>query len=102
MIDPIFPADYPSFSDKGVPPCATVDPEAYFPDVQRKDLDTGRAQYTGSSAEVKLAKKLCLDCPYISDCLEFALKNNELYGIWGGLTYQERRVVKQKRRLKAL
>ena len=101
-MDAIFPADYPLFNDKGTPLCATVDPEAFFPDVQRKDRDTGRPQYTGSSAEVKLAKKMCVSCPYIEECLEFALNNNELYGIWGGLTYQERRMLKRRRQPKAV
>jgi WhiB family redox-sensing transcriptional regulator len=37
------------------------------------------------------AKRICLDCPVLDDCLEFALRVREPHGIWGGLTEAERR-----------
>ena len=36
------------------------------------------------------AKSYCIKCPVRLDCLEHALKNDEV-GIWGGLTTTERR-----------
>ena len=35
-----------------------------------------------------IAKKVCNVCPVWSDCLSFGKK--EIYGVWGGLTPQER------------
>jgi WhiB family redox-sensing transcriptional regulator len=37
------------------------------------------------------AKRICLDCTVLDDCLEFALRVREPHGIWGGLTEAERR-----------
>jgi WhiB family redox-sensing transcriptional regulator len=37
------------------------------------------------------AKRICLDCPVLDECLEFALRVREPHGIWGGLTEAERR-----------
>ena len=39
-----------------------------------------------------------VECPVRLQCLEYALKNNELYGVWGGLTGNQR---KRLRKLKA-
>jgi WhiB family transcriptional regulator, redox-sensing transcriptional regulator len=37
------------------------------------------------------AKKVCATCPVIEDCLYYALEHSEIWGIWGGMTYKERR-----------
>jgi WhiB family transcriptional regulator, redox-sensing transcriptional regulator len=37
------------------------------------------------------AKAVCRTCPVRRECLDFALKIREPYGIWGGLTEVERR-----------
>lgn len=42
----------------------------------------------GSSAE---AKRVCSQCPTRAACLEWALLNDERYGVWGGLSERERR-----------
>jgi WhiB family transcriptional regulator, redox-sensing transcriptional regulator len=36
------------------------------------------------------AKAICSNCPVKKDCLEAALKAREPYGIWGGLSADER------------
>ena len=38
----------------------------------------------------RAAKDICEGCPVKDECLEFALRNKIEYGIWGGLTPQER------------
>lgn len=55
--------------------CATVDPEEWFPE-------------KGVSAHQ--AKKICVTCPVIDECLQFALDNDET-GIWGGTSHRQRR-----------
>lgn len=70
------------FADSGPLPwqehalCAFVDPEVFFP------------EKGGSSRE---AKRICAECSVQRECLEYALENDERFGIWGGLSERERR-----------
>jgi WhiB family redox-sensing transcriptional regulator len=59
--------------------CAKADPEEFFPDKG------------GSTRE---ARRVCRSCPVAAECLEFALANNERFGVWGGLSERERRRIK--------
>ena len=61
--------------------CAQTDPEAFFP------------EKGGSTRE---AKKVCSSCDVRSECLEYALANDERFGIWGGLSERERRRLKKR------
>jgi WhiB family redox-sensing transcriptional regulator len=46
----------------------------------------------GSSVRIReaKAKAICARCPVIDSCLKDALRNNEPYGVWGGLSADER------------
>ncbi len=61
--------------------CAQTDPEAFFP------------EKGGSTRE---AKRVCMSCEVRVECLEYALENDERFGIWGGLSERERRRVKKQ------
>jgi WhiB family transcriptional regulator, redox-sensing transcriptional regulator len=61
--------------------CAQTDPEAFFP------------EKGGSTRE---AKRVCLSCDVRGECLEYALQNDERFGIWGGLSERERRKLKKR------
>jgi WhiB family redox-sensing transcriptional regulator len=61
--------------------CAQTDPEAFFP------------EKGGSTRE---AKKVCLTCDVRAECLDYALANDERFGIWGGLSERERRKLKKR------
>ena len=61
--------------------CAQTDPEAFFP------------EKGGSTRE---AKKVCASCDVKAECLEYALANDERFGIWGGLSERERRRIKKQ------
>jgi len=60
--------------------CLDADPEAFFP------------EKGGSTRE---AKRICAACPVRDECLEYALENDERFGIWGGLSERERRRAKR-------
>lgn len=60
--------------------CAQTDPEAWFP------------EKGGSSRE---AKRVCGTCDVSTECLAYALTNDERFGIWGGLSERERRKLKK-------
>jgi WhiB family redox-sensing transcriptional regulator len=46
--------------------------------------------FAESKQEIKLAKSVCNECPVAHECLEFAVRNGEKFGIWGGRTPRER------------
>lgn len=37
------------------------------------------------------AKQVCRSCPVRTECLAFALESRQKYGVWGGLTGEERK-----------
>lgn len=84
VLRPVLRSESEAWKLEGV--CATVDPELFFPDRE------GPGDYNP-----KLAKKICESCPVISECLEYALKNNERHGIWGGKSYVERKKLRRER-----
>ncbi|MFI1646528.1 WhiB family transcriptional regulator [Streptomyces avidinii] len=47
------------------------------------------------------AKRVCARCPVMVACREHALLQPEPYGVWGGLTAAERRVVLARMRRRA-
>ena len=61
--------------------CAQTDPEAFFP------------EKGGSTRD---AKKVCGACMVRSECLEYALENDERFGIWGGMSERERRRLRKQ------
>ena len=61
--------------------CAQTDPEAFFP------------EKGGSTRD---AKRICTTCDVRTECLEYALRNDERFGIWGGLSERERRKLKRR------
>jgi len=61
--------------------CAQTDPEAFFP------------EKGGSTRD---AKRICTSCDVRGECLEYALNNDERFGIWGGLSDRERRKLKRR------
>ncbi|TFC36651.1 WhiB family transcriptional regulator [Cryobacterium sp. TMT1-62] len=61
--------------------CAQTDPEAFFP------------EKGGSTRD---AKKICSSCEVKTQCLQYALANDERFGIWGGLSERERRKLRKR------
>lgn len=45
------------------------------------------------------AKRICAGCEVRSECLDYAMRNGEHYGTWGGMTVAERRRLRRKRSL---
>ena len=60
--------------------CLQADPDTFFP------------EKGGSTRE---AKRICQQCGVRSECLAYALENDERFGIWGGLSERERRKLKR-------
>jgi len=72
--------------------CRGMDSEVFFhPDGQR---GAARAE------RERRAKEICASCPVMQQCREHSLKVREPYGVWGGLTEDEREAVLRGRRAK--
>ena len=47
----------------------------------------------------RLAKSVCARCPVRVECLEAAVGEPELQGVWGGTTLDERRAIRRRRKV---
>jgi len=74
-----------SWQDKALCKTNGVDVTVFFND----DLLRGPEKKARESA----AKKICTACPIKTECLEHALTVPENFGVWGGLTEEERMVI---------
>jgi WhiB family redox-sensing transcriptional regulator len=72
--------------------CRTEDPELFFP--------------VGTSGpallQVEQAKAVCRRCPVTDRCLAWALETGQDAGVWGGMSEDERRVVRRRGGMRAL
>jgi WhiB family redox-sensing transcriptional regulator len=59
--------------------CASIDPELFFP------------EKSAGGANARMARNICKQCPVRLKCLSYALDNTIEFGIWGGLSRNERR-----------
>lgn len=65
--------------------CSEIGGDLWFPD------DAG-------NWSPSIAKAVCHRCPVEDECLEYALENDERWGIWGGTSEGERRLLRTERR----
>jgi WhiB family redox-sensing transcriptional regulator len=61
--------------------CRGTDLEVFFP---------GRGESAGP------ARQVCAVCPVRQPCLDYAITNRIVHGIWGGLTERERRALQSR------
>jgi len=67
--------------------CRDTDPELFFP------IGT-----TGNAVDqIDQARQVCEQCIVRSECLDFALATNQDSGVWGGLSEEERRIIRRQR-----
>lgn len=65
--------------------CLDHHPDLHFP------IAVGRA----SVGRTLAAKTVCSQCIVREPCLTYALDNNELYGVWGGVDEDERATIRR-------
>lgn len=75
------PAPSPS-RDRTQPEPFTIDPELFY--------HPEGARGTQKKLRERAAKAICAQCPVRPSCAAAALESGEKYGIWGGLTEEER------------
>lgn len=70
--------------------CRGEDPNLFFnPEGERGAVRAAREA---------AAKAICAQCPVLALCAEHALTVREPYGVWGGMTQDERAVAISRRR----
>ena len=55
--------------------CAEVDTDLFFPE---------------KGESTRNAKRVCFACEVRAECLDYALQRPDLLGVWGGMSYRER------------
>lgn len=66
--------------------CRDLDPNMFFP-----------VGVTGPAVDqIATAKSICSGCPARAACLEFAITTNQEFGVWGGTSEEERRVLRRQ------
>lgn len=62
--------------------CRGTDPDLFHP---------GRGE---GSTTVAAAKAVCATCSVIAECRDYALRNKERLGVWGGLSGKQRKRIR--------
>jgi WhiB family redox-sensing transcriptional regulator len=68
---------------------------AITPCTNYPDLFFGDSMPGSGHADIRAAKVLCQQCPITNECLTYALEAKEEWGVWGGMTYPERKRLKK-------
>lgn len=72
--------------------CQRVDPELFFPVSQ---FGPGRTQ-------VARAKAVCAACSVRQTCLDYAMATDQVHGVWGGLSEEERHALRARETERAI
>ena len=50
--------------------------------------------FPGQGESITEAKAICAGCPVREECLDYALRTTQRFGIWGGVTERQRRTMR--------
>jgi WhiB family redox-sensing transcriptional regulator len=62
-----------------------METDVFFPDLTK----------AGSKKKEREAKVICNNCSVRLECLDYALDANEEFGVWGGMTTKERKLIRR-------
>jgi WhiB family transcriptional regulator, redox-sensing transcriptional regulator len=65
--------------------CREADPVVFFHPQNERGLARMRRD--------REAKKICADCPVRVECADYAIRAREPYGVWGGLSEDDRKAM---------
>jgi len=66
--------------------CKSADPELFFP-----------ISHSGpAGAQIMRAKAICSQCAVQDECLRYALAADPMHGVWGGMSEEERRLLRRR------
>lgn len=64
----------------------------------RDVTDAGEIFFSEDLGDITAAKRVCADCPVLSECLETAIERAEPWGVWGGQLFLNGKALTTKRR----
>lgn len=70
--------------------CSGVETEKFF-------IESAEGSREDHIPTRRLVQEICDACPVSSECLEFAMRNNILYGVWGGMSRRQRVTLQEER-----
>lgn len=76
----------PNWVELGRALCREIDPDLFFP-IRFEDV-----------IQTRQAKAICKGCELRQVCLEYAVEDPQIVGIWGGTSATERAQIRVKRR----
>ena len=74
--------------------CKDVDPDLFF----LEPLLRGKEK----REKERKAKAICKGCPVINECLEHAMRTPEYFGVWGGMTADQRNALLRKQGIRII
>jgi hypothetical protein len=92
IIGPIHATPLTSARRVDVYPALTVQPPAWTIDALCAKIDTDMF-FPDKGGSTREGKQVCGACPVRAECLAYALANHERFGIWGGYTERDRRLM---------
>lgn len=69
---------------------ATDDAQAWQNSALCRQIDSGDLFFPEKGGSALEAKRICLACDVRAECLDYALTNDERFGVYGGTTPAER------------
>lgn len=73
--------------------CRGADGELFFHPPGERGVEKERRE--------EAARSFCRRCPVVEECRTYALDTEQAYGVWGGLTEDERREILRRRTRRA-
>jgi len=70
--------------------CAQVDPELFFPETPADSI-----------INMRFIRPICGSCAFKDPCLDYALNDPELQGVWAGTTVRDRQILRRNIKRKA-
>lgn len=72
-----------AIGENGSTPCQESDPEIFY---------SGTTEMPRAWQD---AVKLCKGCPVRAECAAYAIEAEEVFGVWGGLTANQRKMIRR-------
>jgi WhiB family transcriptional regulator, redox-sensing transcriptional regulator len=70
----------------GLAACRSADPDLFFP----------ISQAGPAATQISRAKAVCARCAVQDQCLRYALAADPVHGVWGGMSEEERRLLRRR------
>jgi WhiB family redox-sensing transcriptional regulator len=68
--------------------CRTADPLLFFHPQNERGASRSRRDQS--------AKRVCASCPVRLECADYAIRSREPFGVWGGLSEDDREAIQRK------